>query len=156
MWKSYRRWTRVGDSPTNVLPNRRITESSIFGSPTKTREMQKGGSRDTVPFIYTYVGTFVMAGPGAAHALSHNARDALCMLHTLLTIRKITVGPTPSLPPPRRRPSLASPRTSEYVYERRERARFSPLPRERINSSAKARRSTRLSRRRRIIFLSPR
>lgn len=86
---------------------------------------------------------------GRAYTPSHNASDALCMLRTLLTIRKITVGRSaPGAP-------SVSPRTSEYVYES-ERARVFSSTRERVNSSAKALRSTRLSRRRRIIFLSPR
>lgn len=119
-----------------------------------THERGEGCRR--APRSFAYVDTSVIAGPRPCTP-SHNARDALCMLHTLLTIRKITVGSA----------SLSVCRSS------RERARLHERERERVKredartrvfsstrgESTRARkrlRSTRLSRRRRIIFLSPR
>jgi hypothetical protein len=76
---------------------------------------------------------------------------ALCvwMLRALLMIRKITVGR-----------QVYAPFTVCFSLHERvrlwKRVRVFLSTRERVNSSAKALRSTRLSRRRRIIFLSPR
>lgn len=65
--------------------------------PRHEKRWRAGGRERDRYRSFTYIGTSVMAGPGP-HTPSHNARDALCMLHTLLTIRKITVGSAPAPP----------------------------------------------------------
>jgi len=86
-------------SITLALSN--VAENSIFGSPIKIKW------REAAPFIC--IRRYICNG--RPYTPSHNVSDALCMLRTLLTIRKITVGKSVS-----RAPSV-SPRTSEYVYE---------------------------------------